>query len=100
MRVNCLMEPDELGLVHHCSWGLFYKEGVFSFAGPSKSLQISKWLFCCWFGPGPPPPKKIAKTLSWALAFLHHAQKGIKPHQRGSNRESDQTFYVQSRGGG
>lgn len=28
---------------------MFYKEGVFLFWGPSKSLQNSKWLFYSWF---------------------------------------------------
>ena len=72
--MHCLMEPDELGLVHHCSWGLFYKEGVFSFGGPSKSLQISKWLFCCWFGS--PPPKKKSRNTFMGFGFSASCAEG------------------------
>lgn len=57
--------------------------------GPAKSVQNSKWLFDYWFG----LPKKKEEILLWALAFLHRAQEEIKPQpERGSNRESDQTF--------
>lgn len=89
MRVPRVMESNELGMIHHCNWLLFYKEGVFVFWGPAESLQNSKWLFYCWFGL---PKKKKKEKLLWAFAFLHQAQKGIKPQpERGSNRESDQT---------
>lgn len=81
--------PDELGLVHHCNWGLFYRKEYFHLR-PSKSLQ--KFPNGCFVVGLVPPLTKKTETLR-PSAFLVMHRRGSS-HTRGGPWESTKSLLM------